>query len=135
MSAAVCTLRAAIHETNALPGADFVVVPHESYVLAGSSATRTRRWPTTSTSWTISLEGRGMGFLPRITAFDGGPPIVSRMFDVFAPAHVEIRSLNISGGTTFGGLEGGAVRNAGELALYGCALRGIARAESTVRSA
>lgn len=122
-----CSLRAAIQETNALPGPDFVIVSDGTYVLdTGPTDEDTAAADDLDVRDDLVMEGRGVRRIPLITSRneDVNPP-KTRIFDVFPPAHVELRRLLIVGSTVlYGPAPGGAIRNAGDLFLNDCVVNG-----------
>jgi CSLREA domain-containing protein len=113
-----CTLRAAILETNALPGADgiFLKIHGTPHVLslAGSGEDSGYQGDldiTDHLSITFNLRFQGP---PQPAIIDGGD--LDRVFDIRkAGAKVTIQGVTIRRGATWG--EGGGIRNAGTLTL------------------
>ncbi len=120
-----CTLRAAIEETNSLPGDDEIVLSSVTYALdvhgAGEDGSATGDLDITE-SVTISGKGRG------VTTIDGGG--LDRIFDIHgADTRVNIHDLTLQNGRVVsysGGVDmgGGAIRNYGVLTLSDVALTG-----------
>ena len=108
-----CTLRAAIQEANALAGADEVTLPAGEYplTLAGTGE-QLAALGDLDVGDDMLLAGSGVA----TTAIDGGDGI--RLLEILAPATVTVRDLTLRHGLAgIGEYDGGAVRNAGTLAL------------------
>ncbi|MGH9144763.1 MAG: CSLREA domain-containing protein, partial [Vicinamibacterales bacterium] len=115
---AVCTLRAAIQEANALAGADTIVVPAGTYTLtiAGASEDAAATGDLDITT-TVTVEGAGAN----LTTVNGGG--LDRVFDVLTGANVTLRGLRIAGGNTAN--NGGGVQVvAATLVVERCAVAG-----------
>ena len=117
-SAGTCSLRAAIQETNALPGADAIQVPAGTYALAISPAGNAGI-PAGDLDVTDSLVISGAG--PSATVVDGGVPPsgapaeirgIDRVFEIAANGgHVTLSGLTISDG--YAAEYGGGLMNSG----------------------
>jgi CSLREA domain-containing protein/uncharacterized repeat protein (TIGR02543 family) len=111
-----CTLRAAIMEANALPGADTITLPPGTYTLtipgAGEDAAATGDLDITGD---LTINGAGALF----TTINGNS--IDRVFDVLAGA-VTISGLTVRGGWIFS--EGGGVKNDGALTLSSVTVSG-----------
>jgi hypothetical protein len=125
----VCTLRGAVQETNASPGADTVVVPAGTYVLTLAGANEdAAATGDLDIHDDLTITGEGAS----VTSISGDAPSISfdRAVDVFAPAHVVLRNVSLSGDQEDeGGIDipiGGAIRNAGDLTIEGCIVHGAA---------
>ena len=118
---AVCTLRAAIQEANALAGADTIIVPAGTYTLtiAGSldDAAATGDLDITST---VVIVGAGAD----VTTVNAAG--IDRVFDVLTGANATVRGLRITGGNVGGGLRaGGGIRvTLATLVIERCAIVG-----------
>jgi CSLREA domain-containing protein len=113
-----CTLRAAIQEANALSGADSIMLPAGTYALAllgtGEDAAATGDLDITG-DLTIT------GPLTGEAIISGG---IDRVFDIFAPAVVNLSRLIIQSGDASGiDASGGGIRNAGTLTMSIATLR------------
>jgi CSLREA domain-containing protein len=115
---ALCTLRAAIQEANALAGSDTIVVPAGTYTLTiagtGENAAATGDLDITTT---IVIEGSG----PDITTIDANS--VDRVFEVRPGGNATLRGLHITGGSP-GASNGGGVSSNGTLLIERCAIDG-----------
>src|SRR6266540_6446463 len=108
-----CTLRAAVMETNALPGADEISLPAGTYVLsipgAGEDASATGDLDITDG---LKITGAGASD----TVLDGAG--IDRVVHVLSSAGVTLVRLGIRNGktdTVESGLTGGGINNAGDL--------------------
>jgi hypothetical protein len=108
----VCTLRAAVQETNALPGIDLIQVPSLQprfrLLISGTGEDEATAGDFDITDDLI-IEGIG----PGVATIDGN--LLDRVFDIFRPAQVTLRNLVIQGGNV--GAAGGGIRNGGTLLL------------------
>lgn len=118
-SVATCTLRAAIQEANALPGADAISIPAGTYVL-GIAGTGEDAAATGDLDITDDLSIIGAGVAD--TIIDAGK--VDRLFDIFGPATVTITNATARNGDLGVGGSGGGIQNAGILALDDLILTG-----------
>ena len=117
----LCTLRAAIQESNALPGADDISLPVPdlagAYALgitgAGEDAGATGDLDITDD---VTITGSPAGLI-MVTGNS-----LDRVFDVFSGAHVTINTLTIQNGRLSSG-DGAGIRNAGVLTLNNVAVR------------
>jgi CSLREA domain-containing protein len=102
----VCTLRAAIQETNVLPGADTIILPPNTYLLTNV----TELIITSQSNLTI------MGAGALTTIIDGNKNVrsVGRVLRIDNQAIVSISGVTIRNGVDFGC---GGIANDGELAL------------------
>jgi len=115
---AACTLRAAVQEANALPGADVIVLPAGSYGLAngnprpgGEDAAATGDLDISSA---ITLAGAGAA----VTEVQQGTP--DRLFDVLSGGSLTISDVHLDGGflsddLTSGAGDGVGIRSRGTL--------------------
>ncbi|MBI4770350.1 MAG: CSLREA domain-containing protein [Chloroflexi bacterium] len=111
-AAGECTLRAAIQETNALPGADVIIVPAGTYTLTVSGGGELG----------ISDDLGLIGQRPGETIIDGnGGMTGARVFSIASGAKVRFVRLVITGGTA---PDGGGIYNNGTLALTGSVVTG-----------
>jgi CSLREA domain-containing protein len=127
-SAGVCTLRAAIQETNALAGPDTIVVPGGTYAITRSGTTPDTGDYDIADSVTIAGAGASA------TIIDGGNPAgggsaqmpgIDRLFEVVAEgATISISDLTLSGG--WAAEYGGAILNSSSatMAITGATLTG-----------
>lgn len=118
-AAATCTLRAAIQETNALIGADSIMLPAGMYSLsvtgAGEDAAATGDLDITGD---LTITGATNG---QTIVSAGG---IDRVFDVIAPATATLSRLTIQNGLASGiDGSGGGIRTAGTLTLNLAAIR------------
>ena len=108
-----CSLRAAIQESNALPGPDVILLPAGVYRLTipgkGEDAAATGDLDIVDD---IEIEGSG---LPMGNLIDGHG--LDRVFDVVAPVKVLISGVNIAKGNPGLGEDGGAIWNMGQLVV------------------
>ena len=125
-AAGECTLRAAIQETNALPGADEVTLPGGTYALEipgeGEDAAATGDLDVTDD---FTLVGRRVEIcsspetcIPN-SYIDGAA--LDRAIDIASGIEADISALEFFNGsalTSVGGPHGGAIRNAGTLRLH-----------------
>ena len=106
-AAGECTLRAAIQEANALPGADTVTVPAGTFTLsipgAGEKDAATGDLDLYDV---LTIIGAGAGS----TVIDGGG--LDRVFDVAASATVDISNLTITNGAAD---KGGGIKSLGDV--------------------
>jgi CSLREA domain-containing protein len=117
-AAGACTLRAAVQEANAFPGADTITVPAGVFQLSIPVG-----WPnqfaedfaaTGDLDIRDKLTIKGAG--PNNTAVDGGG--IDRVFHVLAGADVKLNGLSIRNGQAADEMQGGGVSNAsGTLSL------------------
>lgn len=111
-----CTLRAAVQESNALPGADTIIISSGSYVLTISG-----RSEDASLTGDIDItdDVSILGIDASNTIVDANN--IDRIFDVFAPANVVIEDISVQNGdialTGALGEHGGGIRNQGTLSL------------------
>jgi len=115
-----CTLRAAIMETNALPGADTIILPAGTYILTipgvNEDLSATGDLDITSD---LTITGAGAN----ITTIDGGG--IDRIFHIRGASTVYISGLTVTGGKTLTSSPGGGgVRNEGTLTLTNVTVRG-----------
>jgi CSLREA domain-containing protein len=116
-----CSLRAAVQETNVLPAADTIFLPPapaaERYTLSLSGADEdAAATGDLDVLDDLLLSGTGSGLV--VIQGDGA----DRVFDVFAPASVEMADLMIQEGNALGAA-GGGIRNTGTLTLTAVTLR------------
>lgn len=111
-----CTLRAAIQEANALPGADSIGLPSGTYVLsiAGSNEDAAATGDLDITD-DLTINGSGAGG----TIIDAGS--IDRVFDILSGVNVSISLVTIQKGNT--SAAGGGIRNAGNLTLTNVTVR------------
>ena len=115
-----CTLRAAIMETNALPGAHTVYLPTGNYVLnlTGSNEDNAASGDLDIKS---NLTIRGLG--ASATIIDGNANTRSdRVFQIIGPVTVELVEVTVTNGYVGSGPGGGIYNNGGELHLTNCAV-------------
>ena len=105
-----CTLRAAIMEANALPGADTVEIPSGTYTLtlAGTDENGGATGDLDITE-DLTIAGAGAG----VTIVDGNS--IDRVFHVVGSANVEIHDLTITGGEAE---TGGGIHTEYDLAIF-----------------
>ena len=120
-----CTLRAAIMETNALPGADTITLPAGAYILTivgtGEDASATGDLDITD-DHTITGAGEA------VTSIDGGG--LDRVLDVLSAAtNATVSASTIRNGMVSPDADGGGIRNGGILALAG-----VTVSDSTARA-
>jgi CSLREA domain-containing protein len=111
-----CTLRAAIMETNALAGADTIVLPAGTYTLAiagaGEDAAATGDLDITDE---VTITGAGQS----TTIIDGGG--VDRVIHVLIGSHADIAGVTVQNGVAN---EGGGIWNFGTLTLIDSTVSG-----------
>ncbi|MEW5985729.1 MAG: choice-of-anchor Q domain-containing protein [Chloroflexota bacterium] len=115
-SGGVCTLRAAVQETNALPGEDTISLPAGTYTLtivgANENAAATGDLDITGN---LTLNGAGAS----TTTINGNGTVTGdRVLHVLSPAVATISGVTMSGGRVNG--TGGGVHNASHLTLQNC---------------
>jgi CSLREA domain-containing protein len=120
-----CTLRAAIMETNALPGADTITLPASLYALtiagAGEDAAATGDL---DISDDLTIDGAGAAF----TVVDGGG--LDRVFEIRPGATVQITGLTVRNGNPGSTANAGGILNlAGALVLNGSIVTGNTAAQ------
>ncbi len=112
-----CTLRAAVQEANALPGADTISLPAGTYTLdivgSGEDASATGDLDITGN---LTINGAGMA----TTIVDGGA--VDTVFEILSGATVEITAITVRNGSA-GGYPGG-ISNDGTLHMSDCKISG-----------
>lgn len=112
-----CTLRAAIMEANALPGADTITLPAGTYILSisgrGEDAAQTGDLDITDD---LTINGAGAA----VTIVDGGT--VDRVFHVFSGITAEISGVTTRNGSAAS--FGGGIFNDGTLVLAESAVSG-----------
>lgn len=117
-AAHACTLRAAIQESNALPGPDAVALPAGEYALAipgpDEDAAATGDLDITGD---LSILGAGRDS----TVVDGA--MLDRVFQVAPGTQVVLSGLSIRHGRPPGDVQGGGIYNDGDLTLQDVALR------------
>lgn len=124
-SSGKCTLRAAIMEANALPGADTIILPAGTYTLTIPGVNEDFD-ATGDLDITSDLTITGAG--ANITTIDGGG--IDRVLDICPvnTPNVHISGLTVRGGTTLSSSpddrSGGGVRNDGTLTLTNVTVRG-----------
>src|SRR5262245_20015715 len=112
-----CTLRAAVQEANALPGADTISIPAGSYVLTlGGRAEDHAVTGDLDVTDALTIVGAGAAS----TVIDGGG--IDRVFDVFAP--LAMSGVTIRGGDPGSGADGGGILNGGVLAVSDAVIAG-----------
>jgi predicted outer membrane repeat protein len=128
-SGGICTLRAAIMEANALPGADTITIPAGTYTLRIATGAEDSAFGDFDLLGPLTIIGAGAG----ATILDGGdPPIgappnvlaLDRLFEVHPSAgNVAISRLTVQGGWSAD--NGGAIANSspGTLRLESVAVR------------
>lgn len=114
---AVCTLRAAIQEANALAGSDTIIVPAGTYTLtiAGTNEQAAATGDLDITS-TITIQGDGAD----VTTVDAAG--LDRTFEVTAAGNATLRGLRITGGNPGG--NGGGILASGTTLIDRCAVVG-----------
>jgi CSLREA domain-containing protein len=117
----LCTLRAAVQESNARPGPDEIEVP------AQAIAPRVRLNYAGANE--DNAETGDLDILDDLTIAGTGLSVVEingnsqdRIFDIFAPANVTLTDLDLISGNVVAA--GGAIRNAGTLVLKNASIRG-----------
>jgi len=119
----ICTLRAAIQESNALAGADTITLPAGVFQLSLDGANEEAA-ATGDLDITVDLIITGAGAMS--TTIDGAG-LLDRIFDIgpnLVPLSVVINDLTISNGAV-SGAPGGAIRvNLGTVVLNDCSLSG-----------
>ncbi|WP_157578353.1 right-handed parallel beta-helix repeat-containing protein [Rudaea cellulosilytica] len=108
-----CTLRAAVMEANALPGAHTINLPAGTYILAiagrGENAAATGDLDITGN---LTITGAGAA----LTFIDGGT--IDRVFDVLPGAVARLDGITVRNGNPGpGGATGGGISNAGTMVL------------------
>ena len=123
---AVCTLRAAVMEANAFPGADIATLPAGTYELTRAVAlfaADTEADGDLDVTESLDLVGAGATTTVILGHFavpdDGVQP--HRVLDVAAGTIVSLSAATISSGVAWG--NGGGIANAGDLTLSDCVLR------------
>ncbi len=106
----LCTLRAAVQETNALAGSDSIVLDTNTYTLTGLSGEDLAVFGDLDILDDLTITGTGT----TNTVIDGGS--VDRIFDIDTGVVVTISDLTIRGGNV-AGESGGGIRNDGTLSL------------------
>ncbi len=131
-SSGACTLRAAVQETNAIPGADTIQVPAGTYALGISpSGGAGSAWGDHDISDSVVISGAGAAS----TVIDGGNPPggasaeirgLDRLFEVVGGASVTLSGLTLSDG--YAAEFGGAIMNSSSatVAVVGSVVRGSA---------
>jgi CSLREA domain-containing protein len=121
-----CTLRAAVMEANALPGADIVTLPAGTYDLTRATVLFTADTEADGdldVTESLDLVGAGATTTVILGHFavpdDGVQP--HRVLDVAAGTIVSLSGATISSGAAWG--NGGGIANAGDLTLSDCVLR------------
>jgi CSLREA domain-containing protein len=114
---AVCTLRAAIQEANALAGADTIIIPAGTYTrtIAGNNENAAATGDLDITS-TVIIEGAGAD----VTTVNAAG--LDRVFDVTAGGNATFRGLRITGGNPAN--NGGGIQSLGPLVVERCAVVG-----------
>ncbi|MEP7305923.1 MAG: choice-of-anchor Q domain-containing protein [Acidobacteriota bacterium] len=109
-SCAVCTLRAAIQEANALAGTDTIIVPSGTYTLtiAGTNEDLAATGDLDITS-TVIIQGGGAD----VTTIDAGG--LDRVFDVLDGGDATLQGLRITGGMSVD--SGGGIQSNGTLVI------------------
>lgn len=111
--AGACTLRAAIMEANALPGAEKIELPAGVFTLSLAGADEDQA-ATGDLDVLGSVEISGAG--SRVTVIDGGG--LDRVFQIHAEADATIESVSIQNGRVAGiSGNGGGLENRGDLVL------------------
>jgi hypothetical protein len=120
-----CTLRAAVMEANALPGADGVTLPAGTYALTrvlALEAADTEADGDLDVTGSLDLVGAGAATTTIVGGFqlpDSGLQ-GHRVLDVAAGSIVRVSRVTIQGGMAYG--TGGGIANAGDLTLSDCVL-------------
>jgi predicted outer membrane repeat protein len=111
------TLRAAIQETNALPGPDVIELGVGTYVLTlGGVLEDFAVSGDLDIRDTLTIRGKGVG--QTIIDASGLPAAQrDRIFQVMAGASLTLQGVTLIGGSVLGSEDGGAIRNAGTLNL------------------
>lgn len=118
-AAGACTLRAAIQEANALPGADRVDLPAGTYTL---SLPLVEEDDLAGGDLDIADHLTIVGAGRDVTVVDGGG--LDRTFQVYYTAEVRIEGVTFRNGKVVGRKVGGGVINEGTLTLVDCAVVG-----------
>ncbi|MAG29621.1 MAG: hypothetical protein CL908_01860 [Deltaproteobacteria bacterium] len=119
-----CSLRAAIEETNALPGPDAITVPGGTYLLTiGGTGEKFAASGDLNIRDDLVIQGADRN----TTIIDGG--LLDRVFEVpttTAGVRAELLDLQVVGGaaTAADGFQGGGLANEGELILRRCIVSG-----------
>lgn len=119
----VCTLRAAIQETNALAGDDVITLPAGTYTLAITGENEED-----AATGDLDIHGNVTinGSTANTTIIDGGA--IDRVFDIRSPYDVTFTKLTIQNGkandTQIFKFGGGAIRGGGNIVLDGVVLQG-----------
>lgn len=120
----LCTLRAAVQEANAWPGADYIILPANTYSLATQLGVNEDSAATGDIDISEDLVITGAGAAS--TIIDGGRAIPGnttpdRVFQILAGTTVAITGVTIQNGSTSnipsGNQGGGGIYNAGTLTL------------------
>jgi len=111
-----CSLRAAIQESNALPGTDTVAIPAGTYTLALAGGDDTSVAGDLDVTESLDIKGAGSG----ATILDGAA--LDRVFDL-QPTAALVRIANVTIQNGHAGSGGGAIRFACPLRLYESRLR------------
>jgi CSLREA domain-containing protein len=107
----ICTLRAAIQETNAVPTADTVIVPTGAYVLTRSGANENLG----ATGDLDIADPAGLTISGANAFVDGNR--LDRVFHILPSANAQISGLTIQRAHTSDNQSGSAIRNQGRLTL------------------
>lgn len=105
--AGTCTLRAAIEESNALPGPDVINVPAGNYLITLGNGDDNAARGDFDVRDTLTINGAGR----TLSVVDGNN--ADRVFDVHQAASLQISALTIANGNVNN--QGGGIRNEGSL--------------------
>lgn len=124
-SESMCTLRAAVQETNAYPGLDSIVLPAGTYTLKRIGLDSSSDDSVGDIDITDHLVIKGAG--REDTVIQAGASmgeLRDRVFDIATGAHLEISGVTIENGfapqTKFPDTSGGAIRSRGNFTLRDC---------------
>lgn len=104
-----CTLRAAIEETNALPGADAIALPPGTFLITLGNGDDDAEEGDFDVTDVVTINGSGQAF----TIIDGNA--ADRVFDVHEDASLRMRDVTVTNGNIKS--QGGGIRSEGALTL------------------
>ena len=120
--AGVCTLRAAVQETNALAGADIITLPAGTYTVTIAGAEDAAAAGDLDVTDAVTINGAGA----LSTIVDGGA--LDRVFDLRGGAGTTLSGLTVQNGNP-GGNHGGGIRNVVPLTLSAVTVSGNSTTE------
>jgi cysteine-rich repeat protein len=115
-----CTLRAAVQETNALPGADEITLPAGTYVLTLAGPEDQAASGDLDVTDALTITGAGAAS----TVLDGND--ANRLFEVYAAGGLDLSSVTVQHGVREGGPTGGfagGIQAFGPLTLTNCIVK------------